>query len=211
MAITLKEVTVQSGARKLMLTSPYDPDLPTRAKAIGGQFSGAQKAWFFDPRDAERVRALCLDIYGVDPLAATPPDLVTVRIQASLLRDEQSWWLLGRELARRSARDAAVRLGEGVILVSGGFAGSGGSAKNPRLAPRDGTVLEVRDVPKVLVEQLWAEGWNREELALVEEAVLPAPVDPLAQLRETIAVLPLEQRTALREWLCAADVTEVGQ
>jgi DNA repair protein RadC len=50
----------------LIVTAPFHPDFPARARMLGGAWDGARKAWLFDPRDAERVRTLCREIYGTD-------------------------------------------------------------------------------------------------------------------------------------------------
>lgn len=60
---------------------------------------------------------------------------------------------MGRNVAHRANRDWRVQLGDGVVVVSGGFPPRGGSSKHPGLDPLDETVLEVRDVPKPLVQQ----------------------------------------------------------
>ena len=164
--VTLSPVQLQDGTNMLACVTPYHPAFPVRARALGGRWDG--RAWRFDPRDVDTVRQICREIYGVDPLAdpAAPLDVITVRVRlgvtgytaddtyAPMLGVGSQLFLLGRELASRSGRDTAVRLGTGVILVSGGFPRSGGSAKRPDLCPEEGTVLEVRDVPSALIAQL---------------------------------------------------------
>lgn len=48
--------------------------------------------------------------------------------------------------ATKPSRDARVRI-NGAVVIAGGFESRGGSARNPELAAKPGTVLEVRDVP----------------------------------------------------------------
>ena len=56
-------------------------------------------------------------------------------------------------LCERRGRDERVKLGDGVVIVEGSFAGSGGSRANPKLITDDrAVVLEVRDVPECLVD-----------------------------------------------------------
>jgi hypothetical protein len=140
-------ITVHAG--QLALSAPYDPAMPAKARKIGGRFSSGTKLWTFDARDEQRVRELCIEIYGTDGSTADQPGL-TIRIPVNTIQDtwDQELRLAGRRLAWRPNRDDAVRLGDGVILASGGWDSRGGSVKNPRLEPaEDGTVLEVRDVP----------------------------------------------------------------
>jgi hypothetical protein len=137
-------VQITTTDTSVTLVSLYHHALPDKARAIGGRFDSATKAWHFDVRDEQRVRNLAREVYGTD---GTPGQTVTVRLDISAFRNEGSVFLLGREIATRPSRDAPVRLGRGVIVVAGGFDWRGGSVKNPRLDPDDGTVLEIRDVP----------------------------------------------------------------
>jgi len=139
--------------KKLLVETPYHPKFPLAAKQLGGTWNGAQRAWFFDARDEERVRELCLRIYGED---GREYDRVTVRfsVPASNL-GLQTYWRFGRQIAHRPSRDAEVRLGESVILLKGEFHSSGGSAKYPLLVGRytdEVLVFEARDVPRPAVE-----------------------------------------------------------
>ncbi len=61
------------------------------------------------------------------------------------------------------------------MVLSGGFPGSGGSVKNPRVDPKEGTVLEVRDFPRKLAEEVKANGWyanvSGTAVEIVDEAI----------------------------------------
>lgn len=134
---------------KIALHSPFHPALPAAAKARGGTWDKRGECWVFDSRDEEAVRAIARSIFGTD--GSDAPRLVTVQhrvtgADASL----QALWFGGRQVAHRSVRDAAVRLGAGTVITSGDFPGSGGSSHYPQLRGA-GTVLEVRDVPVSLV------------------------------------------------------------
>lgn len=149
----MSQITVTSTGDTVTLSAPYQPDLPSKAKAIGGKWNAADKSWRFAARDEQRVRDLAREIYGTDGDDAGASQTVTVRITVDDWfgvvygqRGGEHLDMFGRQLVTRRSRDEAVRLGEGVIIISG-FPGSGGSVANPRLDARDGTVLEVRDVP----------------------------------------------------------------
>ncbi len=138
---------------RVVVESPYNPKFPAEAKKLGGRWDGDRKAWTFDVRDEERVRDLCLGIYGED---GREHDKVTVRfaVPAGDL-GAQTYWRFGRQIAHRPGRDAEVRLGEAVVLLEGKFRSSGGSAKYPLLVDhRTDAVLvfEARDVPRPAVE-----------------------------------------------------------
>jgi len=212
--LTLVEQPLQDGTKQLKLTSPYHPDLPSRARAIGGRWNSLTKTWRFDVRDARRVRDLCLQIYGQDPLAEPDeaPELLTVRLDLDRFERGQDLWLFGREICTRPGRDYTVRLGQGVILLSGGFPSYGGSMRHPELAPNDGTLLEVRDVPKPLVDDLLA-GWmgQGDTPALV---IVDAPsAEPAPTARDQILALwktldPTGQRSTLASLLGALGTAE---
>lgn len=135
---------------RIALQSPYHPDIPSRAKNIGGRWNSTRKQWTFDARDESAVRDLAREIYGTDGSQAA--DLVTIRVGVDRDADSSdTWFAYGRQIAHRRGRDEQVRLGEGVVIVEGGFPRSGGSVKYPQLRAESGTVLEIRDVPRTLV------------------------------------------------------------
>ncbi|MFD3539625.1 hypothetical protein ACFWUQ_09000 [Streptomyces sp. NPDC058662] len=78
-----------------------------------------------------------------------------------------------------------------IVLISGGFRGQGGSVTRPALAPLDGTVLEIRDIPRAAVAGMLAAG----ELTLGDgtgpdtAALLSERVRLLARLTEIDATL----------------------
>lgn len=194
-SLTLAPVKMKDGSTKLQLKTPYAPDLPARCKALGGKWGPADKAWYFDERDAGRVRDLCVETFGIDPLAEPDeaPELVTVRVSLDAFSDGAEAWAFGRELARRPGRDYDVRLGGGVILISGGFPRTGGSMKNPSLAAKDGTVLEVRDVPRPLAEQEVA---NWRPMADGADAATRKAEALVAELEARLAAGPTDQDRA---------------
>ncbi|WP_186779876.1 type 2 periplasmic-binding domain-containing protein [Streptomyces salinarius] len=164
---------------RLAVTSPYDDTFVAEAKYIGGQWDRASRCWTFDPRDEERVRDLLREVYGTDGSPADQADLVTVRWNISNLghtKGDNKIRLAGRTIVSRSGRDADVRLGEGVVLVSGGFPGSAGSMQYPAVAPEEGTVVEIRDLPRAAIEGV-------QHLTVVGETV---DIDALKAKRERL-------------------------
>lgn len=140
-------VSIKIQDDRAVLSAPYHPRLPAKAKAAGGRWHASTKTWRFDARDAERVRDIARDIYGTDGEAG---ETVTVRLTLDSNyggRDGESIFFAGREIARRRSRDEQVRLGDGVVLIEGGFPSSGGSRQYPTVNAKAGTVVEIRDVP----------------------------------------------------------------
>jgi hypothetical protein len=182
-------VSVENG--RLLTRTPYNPDFPAGAKRLGGRWDAASRVWAFDARDEERVRALVREHYGTD--GSEPVTLVTLRCRADQLSCNQDLWVAGRKVAYRPNRDDYVRLGDGCIIVEGGFPSSGGSVKNPRLSPKSGTVIEVRDIPAALAKDqliegiVWIVGEDKTTEKRVELETRKAQL--LAQLAEVEAEL----------------------
>jgi hypothetical protein len=140
---------------KLKLITPYVPYLPARYRALGGKWNPIEKAWYFDPRDSDRVRDLCVEVFGIDPLAGPDeqPEMVTVRLHMDAWETRTSEiWLFGRDIVSQPSRDAPTRFGRGVVVVHGEFAG-GGSRANPAMNAQPGTIIEIRDVPRPLADE----------------------------------------------------------
>lgn len=146
------KIEIKQNSNKIDVFSPYNPEFPSSAKSLGGRWNSVEKCWSFDSRDEENVRKLCQDIYGTD---GTESELVTVRIAAN--RDLESdycdsFYLFGRQIARATGRDSGAYPCDGVVVVSGRKFQSGGSRKNWKTIIKKDTVFEVRDVPKLAVE-----------------------------------------------------------
>lgn len=181
------DVTVEITDNTLRVTTPYSPDFPRAARNLGGNFdgkSGRRGVWEFDVRDEERVRALCRRIYGTDGSAV---EMVTVRLDVEEFDGRSdAVWFAGRRVLWRPERDAAVRLGPSVVLIEGSFDGSGGSRARPTISAKDGTVVEVRDVPA-----------GHEDLKYAGVTVVDEPAVDRADL--------LAERDRLRERLVEID------
>lgn len=150
-------VQIETSDDKVFVESPYDGNFISEAKTIGGRWDG--NAWVFDVRDEDRVRDLCLNIYGENGRAANG-EVVDVRLDVKeaeweLLHDgDQEIRFAGRRFARRPSRDEQVVLSEGVIVAEGSFESSAGSRKNPKIGRVNGVVLEIRDLPVSVADRI---------------------------------------------------------
>lgn len=132
---------------RISVISPFSPEMPPKARELGGRWDRQRSAWIFDARDRERVAELLRSIYGTDGTQDTAAATVTVRVRLYDYEDGKTARFAGRRIAERPSRDADVRLSKGVVLVEGYLPGRGGSVANPRIdAPKD-VVVEIRDLP----------------------------------------------------------------
>lgn len=133
---------------RIKVKSDYNKEFIRRAKLIEGKWDAPY--WSFPEENESEVKALLLEIYGEN---GDPQETVDILVNISEMNGE-SIELCGRILCSRRGRDAAVKLAENVMLTQGGFPSSGGSAKNPRVNPDDGTVLKVKKCPLSLYERV---------------------------------------------------------
>jgi hypothetical protein len=199
-------VTIKRTGSTLIVSAPYIPDFPEAARRLGGRWQEASKTWAFDARDEATVRTVVWAHYGTTGDDA--PGFVTVRCEVgpdfSGLRQVYGY---GRELCWRPARDASVKLGEGVRILEGAFPSSGGSRNSPSLGHGGVVVLAVRDVPRAFAERMAAayteasrEGLERDIAHLEQQLGDVEKVwagDQLAQRRESERGV-LEKRIARR-------------
>lgn len=148
-------VEIQKVGDRVKTFTPYHPEFPGQAKKLGGRWDPGDKAWVFDGRDEDRVKELCREVYGTD---GTAQEQVTLRVEFLETHEEPrgAIFLAGRQLARATGRDSGAKLGDGVVVLEGGFT-SGGSVKNWETVARQGTVVELRDVPMVAAEKAQAD------------------------------------------------------
>jgi len=144
------EIKIENG--KVKVQSAYNAAFIKRARMVGGKWEPPY--WEFSQEDEELVRNLCMDIYGQD--GRTPAEMVTIDVNLDAYPHDPSGELFlgSMSIAHRTGRDRPVKLPDGVILVSGGFPDSGGSANHPRLTEERGTVLRVKNFPMTLYERM---------------------------------------------------------
>jgi hypothetical protein len=58
---------------RVLVSTPFHPDFPSRARMLGGEWDAGQRSWVFDAGETERVRALCREIYGWDGSDGSEP------------------------------------------------------------------------------------------------------------------------------------------
>ena len=183
----------QTGEPILIVESPYHPDFAPSAKALGGRWSATQRQWRFDPRDAERVRELCREIYGTSGDPAETADTVTISARAldRISADCTGIYLAGRSIACATGRDSGARPGGGVIHTAGPGPRSGGSVKNWTTVIPEGCELEIRDLPRAAVDAALAASSPQWEITLRED--VPTQAEVRAHMGQGMAASELER------------------
>ena len=51
---------------RIIVSSPYHPNFPARARTLGGDWDAARRVWVFDATERDRVTSLCREVYGAD-------------------------------------------------------------------------------------------------------------------------------------------------
>lgn len=188
---------------KIALASPYNDQMPPKARALGGRWNRDQAAWIFDARDEQRVRDLAREIYGTDGSPEDTADLVTVRIKLAdhevSFRDGGRAEFAGRIIAERRARDCDVRLADNVILIAGKLAGRGGSVRYPEIDAADDVVVEIRDIPRAALSVEDDDSYQIVEQATDTEALRTERARLLERLAEIDAALAAAGEPAAEE------------
>ncbi len=187
------EIT-QTADGKISVLSPYNADFPADAKRLGGRWSGQR--WVFPGHAAAEVRALVIEHYGTD--GQTDVELVTieVRIKGWAINDT-SFPIAGIPIARVFDRDGGAKLGEGVVVVSGGFS-SGGSKRYPNVTWSEGTVVRLQ-VPEGRIAAI------RDDRDVSEVRI----IDNVSVQRERLE--QERERLTLRLDAIEAELAELGQ
>lgn len=152
----MKDIIIKTEDGKIYVTSPYNSVFVQGAKKLDGKWKAP--SWVFDARDEQLVRDLCFSTYGTDGNGIT--DVVTIKVNFSGDRFAHHGPIevFGRTVALAKNRNSGARLGEGVILLEGGFT-SGGSWKNWGTCVDDsGAVVLIRDIPRAAAEKEIAKG-----------------------------------------------------
>jgi DNA repair protein RadC len=56
---------------RIIVSSPYHPNFPARARTLGGNWDAVRRVWVFDTSERDRVASLCREIYGASGTGAS--------------------------------------------------------------------------------------------------------------------------------------------
>ena len=144
------KIEVEDG--KIFVTTPFSAEFVAGARNLAGRWDKGKKAWAFDARNGEAIRALCMEVYGSDGVTS---DLITVKITMpdGMGACCAGLEICGRALARAYGRDSGAKISGGVVVLSGGF-DSSGSVKNWRTIAKENTVILLHDFPRTRVKEI---------------------------------------------------------
>lgn len=138
---------------KVYVLSGYNRDYISRAKGIQGRWNAPY--WVFPEENIDELRELLLDVYGeCGDLAEEAPVTVTVDLDLDKYNYGAEVMIGSFVAVKRRYRDSEVIYADNVMLVSGGFTPTGGSAKYPAVCHETGTVIRVKDIPVRLYEKI---------------------------------------------------------
>ena len=140
-----------TAAGHISVAVPFSREFNAAARSISGRWDASAKVWVFDSRDRKRLTEILYEFFGYVEHPSGELATVRVTLDEGTYEDEQGQVrFLGRVIASRRSRDAAVRLADGVVKVSGEFSRSGGSLARPRVcaAGCEPVTLEIRDIPR---------------------------------------------------------------
>lgn len=151
-----------------LVRSPFDTDLPSRARQIGGNWRADLKAWWYPEEQRATVHQLYLEFFG-EGIEPGEEKLITLTLPEGI---SDSWTsckgrslsfkVAGIEIARAWGRDSGATLKVEGMVMSGGFSG-GGSKKNPCITAIPGTSLKLK------APIGWIERAKLEEGILIQE------------------------------------------
>lgn len=141
------KITVENG--NVAVSSPYNNDFIQSARQLGGKWKNS--AWNFSQKDESRVRELCMSVYGTD---GSPMPIGTIRIKLDELSLDDELIVGPVQVLKKFNRDSTPKLGNDCVVISGKLQSYGGSARYPRITHDDNTVIEARNVPQTIINQL---------------------------------------------------------
>lgn len=184
----MRRILIDVNGKEIALSAPYHDATTGRARNLGGRWEHG--AWRFAAQDIELVREMCRDLWGADD---TDDGAETVRLRCTKpkMTHQGDLTLCGVQLARAFGRDSGAKLAMDVIVLKGGFS-SGGSVKNWYTQVSEGTVFELRNLPRGTAAKIRA--WCRQDN---EKASFVVEEDSAKQLKQGLIEALLEERERL--------------
>lgn len=143
------EIIVKEGIIEVL--SPYNPEFVSFAHMRGGKWSKKKEVWMFDSRDEFAVRSALIDIYGTDDYESC--EKVDVRFDYNEVFPYYSDYKViacGYEFARAKWGD--IKLADHTVVIKGKLFNKANCVR-----AEEGTIIELRSVPKKAAERFFRE------------------------------------------------------
>jgi hypothetical protein len=128
------QTTITIHDSKILISGPYSEKNNESWRSLGGKFAGGN--WVLPDNDTSR--SMIADLFG------TKSDEVEALVPYEKYEGGQILQIGGYVLAQRRGRDYRVQMPHDVSLAAGSFSSSGGSVKNPRVAPDRDVVFRLK-------------------------------------------------------------------
>lgn len=180
---TMVKIVKDPESANFQCYTPYCEEFVRAARERGGLWSDSLKCWLFDVRDEMAVRGILVDTFGTDDYELC--EKCTIRVDFDGFKVNTSKvYIGGRLVVRRTIWK--IKYGEGVVVISGEFYES----RRGDLYAKPGTVVEIRDMPKLIAEKLvlknpeyvWIIGGVNKTQLLEERAILQKRIEQIDEL-----------------------------
>ena len=186
-----KNIRIEKENGRLEIYTPYNREFVDAIKMIGSaRWDASKKCWTVTEDYLQDVRDILLDVYGCDDQEVT--NTVTVRIE---FEDDFEIRCCGvrignQRVAYATGRDSGATVGENAHMLEGKI-GSGGSRAQWTTTVEKGSVFEVKDVMKPLLDKdmetgRWVvlDGQNNRQVIPAKVTILEEKIDKDALKKE---------------------------
>lgn len=149
----------------------YSPSFNAEIKKrCGAKWVAESKEWKISTEYADTLDKILLNMFG---FTTKPSRDVTIDFAAADFYDpkaakNEAVRIEGYAFAIRRSRDSEVEMIDGTVILQGGFAPQGGSAKYPDCSPLEGTVLRAT-IKEVLLDSFSEETKSKLKIRYVDD------------------------------------------
>ncbi|NUF49542.1 hypothetical protein [Gilliamella sp. ESL0250] len=173
-------VSIKNIDKTIQVKTQFNPDFACAARKIGGKYDYSLKAWCFDERNIDLVKAALLDIFGTDGYNQSVVD-VEITVKKKILGEQSPIYLGGRIIAQARGRDSGATIGDGVVFIEKSPT-SGGSVKNWSTKVEEGLKFKILDLYEGALKFL-----DNDESIEYKIISKKSPHDELQQLKAELA------------------------
>lgn len=148
---------------KIRVQSPYNDHFIKEVKQIGGKWNGSNGTWDVPEDNKDLLDRVLLDAYGY---SETGTEMIKVQYLAEKFIYYNEIRIGNLMTVNRIGRDYDVTFHADTVVIEGNIPGSGGSVKNPRVAPASDTILQSI-IPQAIYDSL--EDKEKDLITIIEE------------------------------------------